>query len=30
MRAQLMRAAIIAGQKVRDGLFKVSANETSS
>ena len=30
MRAQLMKAAIIAGQKVRDGLFKVSANETSS
>ena len=30
MRAQLIKAAIIAGQKVRDGLFKESANETSS
>ena len=30
MRAQLIKAAIIAGQKVSDGLFIVSANVTSS
>ena len=30
MRAQLITAAIIAGQKMSEGLFKLSANETSS
>ena len=29
-RAQLIKVVIMAGQKVRDGLFKASANETSS
>ena len=29
-RAQLIKVAIIAEQKVRDGLFKASANEVSS